>query len=165
MYFAGFAILIGGLFAALCAASEGDVELCARRQLIDRHLGGLRHPGESEQPLGAVDYLAIAERYHTIILAGIPALSPERRDEAQRFNTLVDTLYEARTNLVASAEVPQRLYPGRRRLRIPAYRLPADGDAERRLYRGKRNVPGTARIRAEASASEAAHPLPLAASR
>ncbi len=64
------------------------------------------------RPLGAVDYLAIAERYHTIILAGIPALSAERRDEASRFNTLIDTLYEAHTNLVASAEVPpERLYP------------------------------------------------------
>ncbi len=64
------------------------------------------------RPLGAADYLAIAERYHTIILAGIPALSPERRDEARRFNTLIDTLYDAHTNLVASAEVPpERLYP------------------------------------------------------
>jgi len=96
------------------------------------------------RPLGAVDYLTIAERYHTIILAGIPALSPERRDEAQRFNTLVDTLYEAHANLVASAEVsPARLYPA------------GDGDFEfqRTVSRlmemqsaayieGKRNVPG-----------------------
>ena len=65
-----------------------------------------------EKPLGAADYLAIAERFHTVILSGIPALVPARRNEATRFNTLIDTLYEAHTNLVASAEVPpERLYP------------------------------------------------------
>jgi cell division protein ZapE len=64
------------------------------------------------RPLGAIDYLALAEQFHTIILSGIPALSRERRDEARRFNTLIDTLYEAHANLVASAEVPpDRLYP------------------------------------------------------
>jgi cell division protein ZapE len=65
-----------------------------------------------EQPLGAVDYLALAEHFHTFILEGIPALGPERRNEAARFNTLIDTLYEAHANLVASAEVPpEKLYP------------------------------------------------------
>ena len=64
------------------------------------------------RPLGAVDYLALAEQFHTIILSGIPALTRERRDEARRFNTLIDTLYEAHANLVASAEVaPEQLYP------------------------------------------------------
>jgi cell division protein ZapE len=64
------------------------------------------------RPLGAIDYLALAEQFHTIILSGIPALGRERRDEARRFNTLVDTLYEAHANLVASAEVPpDRIYP------------------------------------------------------
>ncbi len=54
----------------------------------------------------------IAERFHTVILEGIPALVPERRNEATRFNTLIDTLYEAHVNLVASAEVPpEKLYP------------------------------------------------------
>ena len=64
------------------------------------------------RPLGAVDYLALTEQFHTIVLAGIPALSRDRRDEAGRFNTLIDSLYEAHANLVASAEVPpERLYP------------------------------------------------------
>jgi cell division protein ZapE len=64
------------------------------------------------RPLGAADYIAIAERFHTVILAGIPALGPERYNEAKRFNTLIDALYEARVNLVASAEVPpDQLYP------------------------------------------------------
>ncbi len=63
-------------------------------------------------PLGAADYLALAERYAAIIVEGIPQLTPERRNEAGRFNVLIDTLYEARTLLVASAEVPPaKIYP------------------------------------------------------
>jgi cell division protein ZapE len=58
------------------------------------------------QPLAAADYLAIAERYAAIIVEGIPLLDPRRRNEAQRFHILIDTLYEARTLLIASAEVP-----------------------------------------------------------
>jgi len=44
--------------------------------------------------------------------AGVVVQTRERRDEARRFNTLIDTLYEAHANLVASAEVaPEQLYP------------------------------------------------------
>jgi cell division protein ZapE len=63
------------------------------------------------KPLGAVDYLAICERFHTIFVSGIPKMSAERHDEAKRFNTLVDTLYEAHANLVCSAAAsPEQLY-------------------------------------------------------
>ena len=58
------------------------------------------------QPLSAVDYLALADRFAALIVEGIPRLGPAQRNEAQRFHILVDTLYEARTLLVASAEVP-----------------------------------------------------------
>jgi cell division protein ZapE len=57
------------------------------------------------KPLAAADYLAIAERYAAVIVEGIPRLSPQRRNEAQRFHILIDALYEVRTLLVASAEV------------------------------------------------------------
>jgi len=57
-------------------------------------------------PLGAADYLAIAERFAAVIVEGIPRLFPQQRNEARRFNILIDTLYEARTLLIASAEVP-----------------------------------------------------------
>ncbi len=64
------------------------------------------------QPLGAGDYLALAERFHTFILAGVPAMRPEDRNEARRFINLIDALYEARCNLVLSAATgPDRLYP------------------------------------------------------
>jgi cell division protein ZapE len=58
------------------------------------------------RPLAAADFLAIAERFAAIIVEGIPRLPPQQRNEAQRFHILIDALYEARTLLVASAEVP-----------------------------------------------------------
>jgi cell division protein ZapE len=65
-----------------------------------------------ERPLAAADYLTIAERFATVIVEGIPRLGPKQRDPARRFNILIDTLYEARTLLIASAEAPpEKIYP------------------------------------------------------
>ncbi|HUZ73271.1 MAG TPA: cell division protein ZapE [Stellaceae bacterium] len=62
-------------------------------------------------PLGPADYLALCSRYHTIVLDSIPRMGPEQRNEAKRFHTFIDTLYEAHGNLVASAAAPpQELY-------------------------------------------------------
>ena len=64
------------------------------------------------RPLGPLDYLTLAANFHTVILEDIPLLTPDRRNEAARFVSLIDALYEARTKLVASAEAePDRLYP------------------------------------------------------
>ncbi|MFN7163836.1 MAG: cell division protein ZapE [Hyphomonas sp.] len=64
------------------------------------------------RPLGSIDYLTIAATFHTVILEGIPLLTPDRRNEAARFVSLIDALYEARVKLVASAAAePDRLYP------------------------------------------------------
>jgi cell division protein ZapE len=60
---------------------------------------------------GASDYLAIARRYHTIFLVGIPRLGPEKRNEAARFVTLIDALYEHKVKLIATADAaPADLY-------------------------------------------------------
>lgn len=59
-----------------------------------------------EQPLGPSDYLEIGAQFSTVILEGIPALGPEKRDVARRFVTLVDALYEHRCVLICSAETP-----------------------------------------------------------
>src|SRR5438067_12414750 len=65
------------------------------------------------RPLAAADYIALAERYAALVLEGIPRLAPQQRNESQRFHILIDTLYEARMLLVASAEVPpEELYLG-----------------------------------------------------
>jgi cell division protein ZapE len=58
------------------------------------------------KPLAAADYLAIADRFAAVIVEAIPRLAPGERNAARRFNILIDTLYEARTLLIASAEVP-----------------------------------------------------------
>lgn len=58
------------------------------------------------QPLGPGDYLEIAARFHTMMIKDIPKLGPHNRNEAKRFVTLIDALYEAKVNLVCSAEVP-----------------------------------------------------------
>jgi cell division protein ZapE len=64
------------------------------------------------EPRGAADYLAIARRYHTIITVGIPVMGPEMRNEAARFVTLIDALYEHRVKLLAAADAePAGLYP------------------------------------------------------
>jgi cell division protein ZapE len=61
---------------------------------------------------GAADYIAVARRYHTVILVGIPRLGPENRNEAARFVALIDALYEHKVKLLAAADAePDALYP------------------------------------------------------
>jgi cell division protein ZapE len=63
------------------------------------------------QPLGPGDYLALATHYQALVLDGVPRLGPENYDQARRFITLVDALYEHRVKLVASADaLPDQLY-------------------------------------------------------
>ena len=60
---------------------------------------------------GAPDYLAIARKYHTVIVVAIPRLGPERRNETMRFITLIDALYEHKVKLIATAAAaPGELY-------------------------------------------------------
>jgi len=60
---------------------------------------------------GVADYLAIARKFHTIILVGIPKLGPENRNEAARFVGLIDALYEHKVKLLAAADAqPGDLY-------------------------------------------------------
>lgn len=65
-----------------------------------------------ERPLGAADYLAIAEHFHTLVFEGIPLMGRDKRNEAKRFVTLIDTLYEGKVCLICSAAAaPEELYP------------------------------------------------------
>ncbi len=61
--------------------------------------------------LGAADYLRLSHAFQTLILENVPQMGPENRNEAKRFVTLIDALYETRTKLVMSAAVePSELY-------------------------------------------------------
>ena len=63
------------------------------------------------QPFGAQDYSALARNFHTVFVDGIPVLQRDQRDAARRFITFIDTLYDHRTGLVASADAePDALY-------------------------------------------------------
>lgn len=61
--------------------------------------------------LGPGDYLALAEGVKVLILEDIPRLSRNNFNEARRFVTLIDALYEARVRLICSAAAePEMLY-------------------------------------------------------
>jgi len=63
------------------------------------------------KPLGPADYLAVARSYHTVMISGIPRLTPQQRNEARRFMTLIDSLYEHKCELICSADgAPHALY-------------------------------------------------------
>lgn len=63
------------------------------------------------RPLGPGDYLAIADVLRVLVLDDIPCLSRSNFNEAKRFVTLIDALYEGRVQLICSAaDVPERLY-------------------------------------------------------
>jgi cell division protein ZapE len=64
------------------------------------------------RPLGAADYLAIAQCLHTVLIDNVPILQAEKRDETLRFMTLIDALYESKTKLFfAAAVLPEQLAP------------------------------------------------------
>jgi len=64
-----------------------------------------------ERPLGAADYLRLAQAFQTVILENVPQMNRDSRNEAKRFVTLIDALYETRTKLIMSADAePDKLY-------------------------------------------------------
>lgn len=63
------------------------------------------------QPLGPADYLAVAEAVRVLILEDVPRLGRSNYNEAKRFVTLIDALYEGKVRLIMSAaDVPEQLY-------------------------------------------------------
>ena len=64
-----------------------------------------------EKPLAAGEYLAIAEKYHTIFIENIPMIGIDKRNEAKRFILLIDIMYDRHIKLVISADAnPHGLY-------------------------------------------------------
>lgn len=58
------------------------------------------------KPRSQNDFLELAERFHTLMLSGVPQMSPRYASEARRFTWLVDVLYDRRVKLIMSAAVP-----------------------------------------------------------
>jgi cell division protein ZapE len=63
------------------------------------------------KPMGAADFLCIAEHFHTVIVADIPKMGPDSQDKASRFVTMIDTFYEKKVKFLCSAATaPSGLY-------------------------------------------------------
>jgi cell division protein ZapE len=101
--------LTGGLHgAAYEVSSKGRLIHVPRAA---RGVARFSFPDLCERPLGALDYLKLAHEFHTILIDRIPVMDFFRRNEARRFITLIDTLYDQAVKLVASAEAePDALY-------------------------------------------------------
>jgi cell division protein ZapE len=57
-----------------------------------------------ETPLGAADYIEISREFSTLLLSDIPKMTREHRNEAKRFVTLIDELYEHNVKLICTAQ-------------------------------------------------------------
>ncbi|MGH6797756.1 MAG: cell division protein ZapE, partial [Roseiarcus sp.] len=106
-------------FLALTGHDKGEptrIELLGRILVVPQAIDGVaRFDFDTlcRRPLGAADYLKIAQRFHTLIVDGIPSLGENERNEAKRFIILIDALYDMRVKLIASAAgEPQTLYSG-----------------------------------------------------
>ncbi|CAM3187344.1 cell division protein ZapE [Paracoccus aminovorans] len=90
------------------------LDIKGRQVEIPEHVGRIGRANFWElcgRPLGPGDYLAIAEALDLLFIDAIPRLSQSNYNEAKRFVTLIDALYEARIRLIASAaDEPERLY-------------------------------------------------------
>ncbi len=89
-------------------------EVSGRQVEIPDYANGVARAGFWDlcgRPLGAADYLALAERVRVLIVENVPRLSAANYNEAKQFVTLIDALYEARVRLVLSAaDKPESLY-------------------------------------------------------
>jgi cell division protein ZapE len=93
----------------------GEIVLRGRSIAVPAAAGGVARFAFADlcdRPLGPGDYIAIAELYHTVVLSDVPRLTPEKRNQATRFVTLIDALYEHKVNLLCTAAgAPDELYP------------------------------------------------------
>lgn len=107
------------LDAAWAALTQGPdaplaLEVHGREVALPRHRNRVARASFAElcgRSLGPADYLALAEALDILILEDVPTLGPARANEAKRFVTLIDALYEARVRLIVSAAAePEALH-------------------------------------------------------
>ncbi|MFW2588468.1 cell division protein ZapE [Sagittula sp. SSi028] len=85
-----------------------------RKLELPRYRNGMARAGFYDlcgKMLGPADYLALADALRVLVVEDIPCLSRHNFNEAKRFVTLIDALYEAKVRLIASAaDLPESLY-------------------------------------------------------
>lgn len=113
--------LMGEAWAAMTeghAEAPAELTVMGRKVPVPRASGGAaRFSFEDlcDRPLAARDYLALADRFDTVFIDGIPVMAESSRNQAKRFILLIDTLYDRHIRLVASAAAPpDGLYAGRK---------------------------------------------------
>ncbi len=91
-----------------------SVRVLGREVVVPEARGSVARFGFADlcaKPLGANDYLAIANAYRSVIVDDIPVLKASQRNEAKRFIVMIDAFYEARTKFFASAAAePAKLF-------------------------------------------------------
>ena len=104
---------------AMNGSAEAPVDLTVKGRTVHvpravRDVARFSFAELCEEPHGARDFLAIADRFHTIFIDRIPVLAAAQRNETKRFILLIDTLYDRHARIVVSAAAPpERLYAGR----------------------------------------------------
>jgi cell division protein ZapE len=105
-------------FSALTGGEAGETRtlMVGRRELIVPRANGrvaLFHFSDlCARALGTADYLKISDEFDTVIIAGVPRMGPDRRNEARRFMTMIDAFYDCKVQTVIGADAtPEQLYP------------------------------------------------------
>ncbi|WP_180903498.1 cell division protein ZapE [Martelella soudanensis] len=108
-------------WSLLTGGKEGEaeeIEMRGRVLHVPRACGGVARFSFDDlckKPLGASDYMAIARRYRTVFIEGVPVLGSDSRNEIKRFIMLIDTLYDQTIRTVISAAaMPEDLLPERK---------------------------------------------------
>lgn len=93
----------------------GELEVLGRRLAVPEQARGVARFTFDELCVAAVgpqDYLTLADTFHAVVLEDVPRLTPDKRNEAKRFVTLIDALYDRAVKLVCTAAaMPAELYP------------------------------------------------------
>ena len=84
------------------------LEFLGRKLVIPKAAGKLALLTFKElcaRPLSAADYLELCTHFDTLFIKDIPQMTLQKRSEARRFITMVDTLYNHKVKIICTAEV------------------------------------------------------------
>lgn len=77
-----------------------------------KHIAKIDFNTLCDQPLGASDYILLADNFPILLLDNMPQLTKEMRNQATRFRNLIDAYYEKKAKIYFRCDVEtQDLYP------------------------------------------------------